>query len=255
METDKEKYSSNGAGEKVVEAYHLQKSFDGKTVLRDINFYLRRQENIAVLGKSGSGKSVLIKSLVALIYPDAGELTVLNNDIFTIGEEELLELRRKVGYLFQGGALYDSMTVKENLEFPLKRQLKVRSKKELKEAVEVALEGVGLTEAIHKMPSELSGGMKKRIALARTLILKPEIMLYDEPTTGLDPVTSREISGLILQMQKKFKISSIIVTHDMPCAKSTANRVLVLKDGIVEAQGTYEELEASDNEFVRSFFI
>lgn len=241
--------------ETVVEAKHLQKSFDGTVVLKDINFYLNRGENIALLGKSGTGKSVLIKSLIGLVYPDGGTLKVFGNDILHIEDEELMELRRKVGYLFQGGALYDAMTVKENLSFPLKRQLKLRSKKEIKEAVEEALEGVGLKEAINKMPSEISGGMKKRIALARTLILKPEIMLYDEPTTGLDPVTSREISELLLEMQEKFNISSIIVTHDMPCAKTTANRVLVLNNGMIEAEGSYKELESYNNEFVRSFFI
>lgn len=243
--------------EVVVKAEHLQKSFGKKEVLKDITFKLHKKENIAVLGKSGTGKSVLIKSIVGLIKPDGGKLEVFGKDI--IGkddddEEEWENLRRKVGYLFQGGALYDSMTVKQNLEFPLKRQVQKKPDAEIKALVEEALEDVGLLEALNKMPEELSGGMKKRIALARTLILKPEIMLYDEPTTGLDPVTSKEISELILEMQGKFEISSIIVTHDMACAKMTADKLHILKDGVIGAEGKYDELEHADEEWVRSFF-
>lgn len=241
--------------EVVIKAEHLEKSFGAKRVLKDISFVLHKKENIAVLGKSGTGKSVLIKSIVGLVHPSGGKLEVFGQDILEKeGEEEWESLRRKVAYLFQGGALYDSMTVRENLEFPLKRQIEKKSPSEIAEEVEMALENVGLLDSIDKMPSELSGGMKKRIALARTLILKPEIMLYDEPTTGLDPVTSKEISELIVEMQNKFGISSIIVTHDMSCVKMTADNVLILREGVVGAEGKYEALVQSEEEWVRAFF-
>lgn len=242
-------------GEVIIKIEHLQKSFGDVEVLKDISFQLHKKENIAILGTSGTGKSVLIKSIVGLIQPNGGVLEVFGKDVLGKEEEEDWDnLRRKVAYLFQGGALYDSMTVKENLEFPLKRQIEKMSKSEIVQAVDEALENVGLLQAKDKMPAELSGGMKKRIALARTLILKPEIMLYDEPTTGLDPVTSKEISELILEMQEKYGISSIIVTHDMPCAKMTSDKVIILKDGVVGAEGTYEELENSKEEWVKAFF-
>lgn len=240
--------------EVVITAKGLKKSFEELTVLNGIDFNLRKRENLVVLGKSGTGKSVLIKCLVGLVRPDAGELNVLGHDVSALEHDDLLELRKRVGFLFQGGALYDSMSVRENLEFPLKRQIKKLSKGELKDAVVEALENVGLAEAIHKMPSELSGGMKKRVALARTLILKPAIMLYDEPTTGLDPVTSKEISTLIVEMQQKFNISSIIITHDMPCARITGNRLCLLKDGKLQCEGSYDELEQSEDPSVRAFF-
>jgi phospholipid/cholesterol/gamma-HCH transport system ATP-binding protein len=207
-----------------------------------------------VLGKSGQGKSVTIQCIVGLLTPDAGELTVFGEDVTTMSEDELKQLRIKIGFLFQGGALYDSMTVRENLEFPLTRVLKLKDEQEISKRIEEVLEGVGLLDAIDKMPSDLSGGMRKRVGLARTLIVKPEIMLYDEPTTGLDPITSREISELILNMQKKYKTSSIIITHDMECAKITADRVLVMNDGEYIAEGSFDGLKASDNELVRSFF-
>lgn len=246
--------SGEGA-EVIINAEHLQKSFGRMKVLKDISFRLHKKENIAVLGTSGTGKSVLIKSIVGLIKPDAGKLEVFGKNILDKDEDEDWDsLRRKVAYLFQGGALYDSMTVKQNLEFPLKRQVEKMSKAEIDHEVDEALENVGLKEAKNKMPAELSGGMKKRIALARTLILKPDIMLYDEPTTGLDPVTSKEISELILEMQGKFGISSIIVTHDMPCAKMTSDKVIILKEGKVGAEGNYEELVRSQEEWVRAFF-
>ena len=239
----------------VIKAEHLQKSFGTKEVLKDVSFVLHKKENIAVLGKSGTGKSVLIKSIVGLVQPSGGKLEVLGQDILDKkGEEDWEGLRRKVAYLFQGGALYDSMTVKQNLEFPLKRQVDKMNADQIQEEVEMALENVGLLDAMNKMPSELSGGMKKRIALARTLILKPEIMLYDEPTTGLDPVTSKEISELILEMQNKFDISSIIVTHDMACAKMTADNVLILWEGAIGAEGKYDALVESDEAWVRAFF-
>jgi len=240
--------------ENVIEINHLKKTFGTNEVLKDITLKLRRGESLVVLGKSGTGKSVLIKCIVGLIQPDAGDLKVLGKSVPELDNESLDELRTRIGFLFQSGALYDSMTVKENLEFPLERHLKERTPAIMKELVEEALENVGLKDAINKMPSELSGGMRKRISLARTLILKPDIMLYDEPTTGLDPVTSKEISYLILEMQKKYNTSSIIITHDMPCAKITANRVAILKEGIYLAEGTYEELEKSDDPWIRSFF-
>lgn len=240
--------------EKVVVAIeHLEKSFGANAVLKDINVELENGENLVVFGKSGSGKSVLIKCLVGLIVPDAGKVTILGADISKLSIKELNELRKKIGFLFQSGALYDSMTVRENLIFPLRgnKQLKEEDKNALAEDV---LENVGLKEAIDKMPSELSGGMRKRVGLARTLILKPEIILYDEPTTGLDPITSKEISQLILDVQKKYKASSIIITHDVACAEITSNKMLILRDGLVYVSGTYEELEASKDEWVGSFF-
>ncbi len=240
---------------KAIEGDQLYKSFDRNQVLKGVTFALHEKENLVVLGKSGTGKSVLIKCIVGLIKPDSGDLCILGNNIKNIeSEDEWREIRRKVGFLFQGGALYDSMTVRENLEFPLKRQPNKLSKGEMKTAVEEVLEHVGLLNAINKMPAELSGGMKKRIALARTLILKPEIVLYDEPTTGLDAITSREISELILHMQEAFGISSIIITHDMACARLTANRMLILYEGTFKAEGTYEELERSPEKWVRAFF-
>ncbi len=249
-----ENRNPENTGEKVVVARHVKKAFDGLVILSNVNFNLHKKENIVVLGKSGTGKSVLIKSLVGLVEPDEGELKVLGKDIFNLDADEMEDLRREVGYLFQGGALYDSMNVCKNMEFPLKRQVKKLSKGEIKDLVEESLESVGLIESMRKMPSELSGGMKKRIALARTLILKPKIMLYDEPTTGLDPVTSREISNLIMEMKEKYAISSMIITHDLACAKLTADRMFILKDGTLDIEGSYDELEQSDDPWVRAFF-
>lgn len=240
--------------ETVIEIRHLKKSFGNKEVLSDINMDLYRGENLVVLGKSGQGKSVNIKLIVGLLRQDAGSLRVFGEEVNELSEKELRELRLRVGFLFQSGALYDSMTVRENLEFPLTRVLKLRRKKEIRQRVEEMLEGVGLLDAIDKMPSDLSGGMRKRIGLARTLILKPEIMLYDEPTTGLDPITSREISELILRMQRRYQTSSVIITHDMACARITADRILIMNDGTFAAEGSYENLEASGDELVRHFF-
>lgn len=238
----------------VVVVEHLKVTFGSNEVLKDINFKINKGENLVVLGKSGSGKSVLIKCMVGLIEPDAGNLVILDKNIAGLNTGELNSVRKKVGFLFQSGALYDSMTVRENLEFPL-RDSKDISKEEKNKLVEEALKNVGLEDTIDKMPSELSGGMRKRLGLARTLILKPEIMLYDEPTTGLDPITSKEISELILEVQKKYNTTSIIITHDMACAKITANRMIVFKEGLIAAEGTYDELEKSKDEWIRSFFI
>lgn len=248
--------SKDPASNPVIEITGLQKSF-GKTnhVLKGVNLSITQGENLVVLGKSGSGKSVLIKCLVGLIQPDQGDVRVFDTNITSLGDNKLNSIRLRMGFLFQNSALYDSMTVRENLAFPLKRHQKSLSPDALNKTIEEALDSVGLKAAIDKMPSELSGGMRKRIGLARTLILKPEIMLYDEPTTGLDTITSREISELILAIQQKNKTTSIIITHDMACAKLTADRIVVLKDGVVQAEGTYDELENSEDEWVRSFFI
>ncbi|MBU0473277.1 MAG: ATP-binding cassette domain-containing protein [Bacteroidetes bacterium] len=246
--------SSNPNGEIVVEMEHLKKSFENNNVLLDINLVLNKKENLVILGKSGTGKSVLIKCIVGLVEHDEGKLKLFGQSISELKEKELTNLRRKIGFLFQSGALYDSMTVRENLEFPLKRQLISISKKEINTLVEEALENVGLSDTIELSPSELSGGMRKRLGLARTLILKPEIMLYDEPTTGLDPITSKEISKLIIEVQEKYNTSSIIITHDIECAKLTANRMIVIKDGICAAEGLYKDLESSSDKWVKSFF-
>ena len=239
----------------IVEIKNLHKSFDNYEVLKGINLNVRNGENLVVLGKSGSGKSVLIKCVVGLLQPDEGEIYVFGKNISELNYKELNETRIRIGFLFQGAALYDSMTVGENLAFPLRYHFKKMSREERQQTIEDALESVGLKESINKMSSELSGGMRKRIGLARTLILKPDIMLYDEPTTGLDTVTAKEISDLIVTMQRKNKISSIIITHDMACAKITADRIAMLKEGEIVAEGNYEELAASKDEWVKSFFV
>jgi phospholipid/cholesterol/gamma-HCH transport system ATP-binding protein len=250
---DKEVKDTTAIGDVILNVEDLSIAFGRKKVLQKLSLTVKKGENLVVLGKSGSGKSVLIKCIVSLIEPDSGKLTVLGKDVSALKRRELNVLRKKIGFLFQSAALYDSMTVRENLEFPL-RDLPSRSKEEMNTLVLKALTDVGLAEAIDKMPSELSGGMRKRVGLARTLILGPEIMLYDEPTTGLDPITSREISMLILDVQKKNKTSSIIITHDIECARITSNRVIVIKDGACAAEGTYEELIKSEDKWVRSFF-
>ncbi len=232
---------------------HLKKSFGSNAVLRDLSFTLHKGENLVVLGKSGCGKSVLIKCMIGLIEPEEGNIVVLGEDIATLDNAKLNGLRKRVGFLFQSGALYDSMTVRENLAFPL-RDLRGPSREEIDERVLEALTHVGLALAIDKMPSELSGGMRKRVGLARTLIMNPEIILYDEPTTGLDPITSREISALILSVQQHYGAASIIITHDIECARLAANRIMILRDGACYAQGTFQELSTSADEWIRSFF-
>ncbi|MDB5273123.1 MAG: organic solvent transporter ATP-binding protein [Chitinophagaceae bacterium] len=245
--------TASASDEVVVAIKHLKKTFGSKEVLKDISFQLNKGENLVVLGKSGTGKSVLIKCMMRLIQPDQGEIEVLGKDILKLKEKELNDMRKKIGFLFQSAALYDSMTVGENLEFPLREERGIPAE-EIKKRIQEALQNVGLEDSLYKMPSELSGGMRKRVGLARTMMLKPEIILYDEPTTGLDPVTSKEISKLILEVQKKYDASSIIITHDMECARITANRIMVLKDGEVVQEGTYEELKKSDDPWIRSFF-
>ena len=239
--------------ETVVEIEHLKKSFGTKEVLKDISLKIEKGENLVVLGKSGSGKSVLIKCLIGLLEPDEGKVILLDKNVTELNDEDLNALRKKVGFLFQSAALYDSMTVRENLEFPL-RDLKKKDRGEIDALVIETLKSVGLEDSIDKMPSELSGGMRKRVGLARTLILKPEIILYDEPTTGLDPITSKEISQLILDVQKKYNAASIIITHDIECARITANRMVVIKEGECTAEGTFKELSESKDEWVNSFF-
>lgn len=239
--------------EVVIHIKGLKKSFGSKEVLKNINLNVKKGENVVVLGRSGQGKSVTIQCIVGLLMPDEGELTVFGEDVTTMSDDDLKQLRIKIGFLFQSGALYDSMTVRENLEFPLTRVLKLKDQAEIDQRIEEVLEGVGLLDAIDKMPSDLSGGMRKRIGLARTVIVKPEIILYDEPTTGLDPITSREISELILNLQKKYRTTSIIITHDLECAKITADRIVVMNEGEYIAEGTLEELLQSDDELVKSF--
>ncbi|AWI26645.1 ABC transporter ATP-binding protein [Flavobacterium pallidum] len=246
--------NENPHTENVVEVRNLYKGFGDMQVLDDLSFELRRGENLVILGKSGTGKSVTIKCIVRLLTADSGSINVLGHDVNQLKEKELNEIRQKIGFLFQSGALYDSMTVRQNLEFPLRRIKKDLSETEIEAKVKEALENVGLPEAIDKMPSELSGGMRKRISLARTIIVDPEIMLYDEPTTGLDPVTSHEISLLINDIQQKYKTSSIVITHDIECARTTANRMIMLKEGRVYKEGKPQEFEQTDDELINSYF-
>jgi phospholipid/cholesterol/gamma-HCH transport system ATP-binding protein len=238
----------------VIEINNLRKGFGTQEVLKDVSLKLFNGENLAVLGKSGSGKSVLIKCIVRLFSPDYGTINVLGEDVNTLNSESLGELRKKIGFLFQSGALYDSMTVRQNLEFPLIRIKRNLTQIEVNDKVNEALENVGLSDALNKMPSQLSGGMRKRISLARTIVVDPLIMLYDEPTTGLDPATSDEISLLINDIQKKYKTSSLIITHDIECARNTADRIIMLHDGEVFKEGKLEEFENSSDALIRSFF-
>ena len=253
-ETMQEASSTIAGNEKVITIIDLVKSFGVQEVLKKVSLQLFNGENLVVLGKSGSGKSVLIKCIVRLLRPDGGAIHVLGEDVNTLGSGALAALRVRIGFLFQSSALYDSMTVKENLEFPLRRIKRNLSQKEIDVKVREVLEHVGLSDALHKMPSQLSGGMRKRISLARTVIVDPMIMLYDEPTTGLDPETSREISFLINDVQKKYKTSSIIITHDIECARTTANRVIMLRDGEVYKEGNLETFESSTDAAIKSFF-
>lgn len=238
----------------VISIRDLEKSFGDLVVLDGINFDLHKGENLAVLGKSGTGKSVLIKIIAGLLKPDSGVVKVLGEEVDKLGVKELQNLRQKLGFSFQNSALYDSMTVRENLEFPLVRNKRDLSAKEVNDTIESVLEDVGLPQTIHQMPSELSGGQKKRIGIARTLILQPEIMLYDEPTSGLDPATSIEINNLINEVQKKYHTSSIIITHDLTCAKATADHVAVLLNGIFFITGSFDEVFSSTDPNIKTFY-
>lgn len=239
----------------IIAIKNLYKSFGQNKILQGISLTVNKGEDLVILGRSGSGKSVTIKCLVGLIESDKGNIEIFGTEITKLKNDELNKIRSRIGFMFQNGALYDSMSVRQNLTFTLKHHTRNLDKVAIETQIIEALESVGLEEAIDKMPSELSGGMKKRIALARAIIIKPEIILYDEPTSGLDTITSREISTLILSVQKKYKTSSIIITHDMACAKLTGNRILILKDGLINAEGTYASLEKSKDKWVRSFFI
>lgn len=240
--------------EKVIKIKGLHKSFGDYHVLRGVDLNLYRGENLVVLGKSGTGKSVLIKIIVGLLTPDVGDVVVLDQHVDRISYKELLALRLKVGFSFQASALYDSMTVAENLKFPLVRNQRNLSKAEINRAVEEVLDAVGLLQTINQMPSELSGGQRKRIGIARTLILQPEIMLYDEPTAGLDPITCLEINSLINEVQERYHTSSIVITHDLTCAKAVGNSVAMLLDGKFEREGTFDEVFNTNDERVKPFY-
>ncbi len=238
----------------VISIQDLYKGFGETKVLNGFNLELLEGENLVIMGKSGSGKSVMIKCLVGLMEPDSGKVEVLGREISTMKRQELDELRADIGFLFQGSALYDSMTVRENLEFPLRRHTHKFDLKNTDELVLEALNNVGLPHTIDMMPAELSGGMQRRIALARALILKPKIIFYDEPTTGLDPITAKEIILLMLDIQKKYKTSSLIITHDVDCARVISNRMILLLDGINYAEGSFEELSDSKDPKIMAFF-
>lgn len=239
---------------KVIEIIDVCKSFDQRLILKNINLTVYDKENLVVLGRSGTGKSVLIKCMIGLLKPDSGSINILGYNLTEISKEQLHELRLQVGFSFQGSALYDSMSVKENLEFPLKRNLAIYERKKLNELVIAALQDVGLEHTLNLYPAELSGGMKKRIGIARTLILNPKIMLYDEPTSGLDPITSGEINELILKVREKYNTTSIIITHDISCAHQVSDKVLALINGESNLQGTFDELKNSSNPELKQFF-
>ncbi len=237
----------------MVETKDLHKSFNSNLVLDGVSFNVDEAENMVVFGRSGTGKSVLLKCIIRLMEPDAGNISIDGQDVFQLDVKELNLLRKDIGFLFQGSALYDSMSVRENLEFPLIRNFDLLQS-EMDERVYKLLDAVSLEEAINKMPSELSGGMRKRIGLARSIITNPKLMLYDEPTTGLDPITAKEISTLILELQRAYKMTSIIVTHDLLCAKIIADRAIVLEEGKIIHSGSIDELVASNDPFLRNFF-
>lgn len=254
----KERYTEISTAEeesnKVVEIRGLRKSFGDLHVLNGLDLDLYDRENLVILGRSGTGKSVLIKCMVGLLKADSGRINVLGYDVPILSLTELDELRQQVGFSFQGSALYDSMSVRENLEFPLKRNRGIYDKHELEDLVIRALQDVGLEKAVDKNPAELSGGMKKRVGIARTLILKPKIMLYDEPTAGLDPVTSREINDLILEVRDKYNTASIIITHDITCAHQTSDRIIALFGGYNKFEGTFNQLKDTNDDELKQFF-
>ncbi|HEX2788067.1 MAG TPA: ABC transporter ATP-binding protein [Ignavibacteria bacterium] len=245
--------TSSKSGGDVIKITGLKKAFGSNVVIDNMNLTVKKGETLVILGRSGTGKSVVLKCIVRLIKPDEGTIEVDGQNVDNLNGDDLQKFRKEVGFLFQSGALYDSMTVRENLMFPVIRQSDYDGSN-VEPKVEEELKNVGLSQAIDKMPSELSGGMQKRIGLARTLMLDPKIILYDEPTTGLDTYTSKEISELIMDMKKKFGVTSVVVTHDMNCAKLISDRIVVLKDGRFVAQGSFDELSKSDDEFIKSFF-
>ncbi len=238
----------------VISIRGLEKSFGELSVLRGVDLDVNKGENVVVLGKSGTGKSVLIKIICGLLRPDRGSVNVLGEEIEQLSEKELQAIRLKIGFSFQNGALYDSMTVRGNLEFPLERNFRHLSRNEINQAVEEVLDNVGLLDMINQMPASLSGGQRKRIGIARTLILRPEIMLYDEPTAGLDPITCIDINNLINEVQQKYHTSSIIITHDLTCAKATGDRIAMLLDGRFLQHGTFDDVFESDNPAVKAFY-
>jgi phospholipid/cholesterol/gamma-HCH transport system ATP-binding protein len=240
-------------GKIMVEIIDLHKAFGDNKVLDGLSFIVDEAENMVVFGRSGTGKSVLLKCMIRLMEPDSGSIKIQNKDVRKLDIKELNELRKDIGFLFQGAALYDSMSVRENLEFPLIRNF-ILDRKEIDERVHFVLEAVSLLEAIDKMPSELSGGMKKRIGLARSIITKPKLMFYDEPTTGLDPITAKEISVLINDLQHRLKMTSIVVTHDLLCAKIIADRAIVLNDGKIVKEGSINDLITSEDPLLKNFF-
>jgi len=237
----------------MVEVTKLHKAFNGNIVLDGVSFIVEEAENMVVFGRSGTGKSVLLKCMIRLMEPDSGDIKINGIDVLQLDTRELNGLRKDIGFLFQGAALYDSMSVRENLEFPLIRNFDL-DQKEISDRVHFVLEAVSLLEAIDKMPSELSGGMKKRIGLARSIITKPKLMFYDEPTTGLDPITAKEISVLIIDLQHRLKMTSIVVTHDLLCAKIIADRAIVLEDGKIVKEGSINDLVTSSDPFLKNFF-
>lgn len=251
MEKQKVPIDYNNA---VIRVHGLEKAFDDFKVLRGIDLELYQGENLVVLGRSGTGKSVLIKIISGLLKADKGQVEVLGEDIEKLTDKELQAIRIRIGFSFQNSALYDSMTVRKNLEFPLVRNRKGISRKEIDRSVETVLEAVSLSHTINQMPSELSGGQRKRIGIARTLILNPEIMLYDEPTAGLDPITCIEINALINEVQQRYNTSSIIITHDLTCAKQTGDRIAMLLDGKFQREGSFEEVFDTDNDRIKPFF-
>lgn len=257
MTLPNEKYvkTPEAFSETVIEVTNLSIRFDELQVLKDVSLSLLKGENLVILGRSGCGKSVLIRCIVGLLVPDTGTIKIMGKEVSSMNQQELSEYRRKIGFLFQRDALYDSMTVKENIEFPLVRNIKGLTAGEIKKRIESALESVGLVNVMNKMPSELSGGMRKRVSLARTLVIEPMIMLYDEPTTGLDPATTDEISSLINGIRTRYMTSSIIITHDVRSARKVSDRVIVLNEGKVCGVGKLSKLEKSGDPFIKSFFI
>ncbi len=241
-------------GGNVISVRDLYKSFGDLHVLRGVNLEVEKGQNVVVLGRSGTGKSVLIKIISGLLTLDRGSVKVLGQEVGDLDEKQLRELRKRIGFSFQNSALYDSMTVRENLEFPLVRNVSNLSRKEIDSSVEEVLESVGLLSAINQSPAELSGGQRKRIGIARTLIMNPEVMLYDEPTAGLDPTTCIEINELINEVKEKYNTSSILITHDLTCAKMTGDKLAMLLDGSFVKQGTFDEVFSSDDERIKSFY-